>query len=342
MRPFGTQEELERRRYRAVELMERGEDRTVIGRILGVSTSSLSKWLRAARAGKLGAKPSPGRPARLTDEDIRELEGLLEQGAVAHGWHNEFWTAGRVREVIRRRFGVSYNARYVAQILKRRLDWTPQRPVFQHADRDDMAIHDWVTGSFPAVVRAAERQDAEVVFVDEAGFMLEPTVRRTYAPRGQTPIHRFAGPHPRISVVAALAVRPRTGRVRLEFGLLGDNLNFRWPTVLEFVRRLRARLGRPLSVIWDQIPIHTCDSLKERLAQVPGVTTEPLPAYAPELNPADGVWRYIKNNRLPNFAPADLGVMRVTLTAELDRVRGRPDLLRGFVRYTRLPIPIRE
>ena len=322
--------------------MERGEDRAVIARILGVSAVSLSRWMKAARAGTLGAKPTPGRPPRLTDADIRELEVLLGQGAVAHGWHNEFWTARRVREVIRRRFGVSYNPGHVARLLKERLGWTPQRTEHRHADRDDMAIHDWVTGTFPAVVRAAERRDAEVVFVDEAGFMLEPTVRRTYAPRGQTPVHRVAGPHPRISVVAGLAVRPRTGRARLEYGLLGDNLNFRWPTVLEFVRRLRARLGRPLTVVWDQIPIHTCDALKERLRQVPGVVAEPLPAYAPELNPADGVWRYIKNSRLPNFAPPDLGVLRATVTGELDRVQRRPDLLRGFVRYTRLPIPVGE
>jgi hypothetical protein len=54
------------------------------------------------------------------------------------------------------------------------------------------------------------------------------------------------------------------------------------------------------------------------------------------------VWRYIKNNRLPNFAPPDLVVLREAVTGELDRVRERPDLLRGFVRYTRLPIPLGE
>jgi transposase len=340
MRPFGTREELERRRFWAVELIERGEERAVIARILGVSVVSLSRWMRAAREGTLRAKPAPGRPARLSDEDVRELDGLLRQGAVAHGWHNELWTTSRVREVILRRFGVAYHPGYVSRILRDRLGWTPQRPEHRHTDRDDSAIHEWVTGTFPAVVRAAARRGADVVFVDEAGFMLEPTVRRTYAPRGETPVYRVAGPHPRISVIAGLAVRPKTGRARLEYGLLGDNLNFRWPTVLEFVRRLRARVGRPLTVVWDQIPIHTCDALKERLREVPGVVAEPLPAYAPELNPADGVWRYIKFSRLPNFAPPDLAALREAVSRELEHVRCRPELLRGFVRYTRLPIPM--
>jgi hypothetical protein len=56
------------------------------------------------------------------------------------------------------------------------------------------------------------------------------------------------------------------------------------------------------------------------------------------LNPADGIWRYIKHHRLPNYAPPDLGVLRQTVTAEMDRLRKRPDLLRSFVRFTKLPI----
>jgi transposase len=339
MRPFGNPEELERRRFRAVELMDRGEDRATICRILGVTRGSLSRWKKAARLGTLAAKPNPGRTALLSDADLRELRRLLEEGAVAHGWHNEFWTSRRVCELIRRRFGVSYNPAHVTRILRERLDWTPQRPEQRHIKRDDAAIHAWVQGTFRAVARASERRDAELVFIDEAGFMLEPTVRRTYAPRGQTPVLCVSGPHQRISVIAALSIRPKTGRVRLEYGLLADNLNFRWQTVLEFVRRLRSRIGRPAVLIWDQIAIHTCEALKEKLSEVPGVTAEPFPPYASELNPADGVWRYIKNNRLPNFTPPGLGELRVRLTDELELVRGRPELLRGFVRYTNLPIP---
>ena len=61
---------------------------------------------------------------------------------MAHGSHNQLWTADRVREVMRRRFGVTYNAGYVARILTHRLGWTPQRPEHRHADRDDLATHD--------------------------------------------------------------------------------------------------------------------------------------------------------------------------------------------------------
>src|SRR3954468_24357186 len=100
MRPRGYAEELDRRPFRAVELMDRGEPRKLIARILGVSPAALSRWRKLADAGELKAKPIPGAPRRLTDQDFRRLEGLLLQGATAHGWLNDLWTGARVGQVI--------------------------------------------------------------------------------------------------------------------------------------------------------------------------------------------------------------------------------------------------
>src|SRR5512132_2997449 len=79
MRPIGTADELERRRRRAVELMQQGESPPVIARILGVGRTSLYRWLALARQSPeaLAAKPHPGPAPRLTDPQVRELEGLL-------------------------------------------------------------------------------------------------------------------------------------------------------------------------------------------------------------------------------------------------------------------------
>jgi transposase len=122
-RPFGTPAELERRRRRAVELMDQGESPTVIARILGVHRPSLYRWRQAERSRPdgLAAKSHPGPTPRLTDAQLAELERLLLAGATAHGWANELWTAPRVAAVIRRQFGVTYHPEHVRKILKRRL-----------------------------------------------------------------------------------------------------------------------------------------------------------------------------------------------------------------------------
>ena len=130
MRPTGTAAELERRRTRAVELMNQGESPTVIARILGVGRTSLYRWKRMAQADPKGlaARPHPGPKERLTAEQRAELETLLLQGATKHGWPNVLWTAQRVAEMIHRHFGITYHVEHVRTILRDRLRWSSQKP----------------------------------------------------------------------------------------------------------------------------------------------------------------------------------------------------------------------
>src|SRR4051812_35603544 len=110
MRPKGTAAELERRRRRAVQLLEQGEAPAVIARILGVTRPTLHRWRRMARQDQgLDAKPVLGAKRRLSDAQLKDLEGLLDKGAPAHGFPNELWSADRVAKVIKRHFGVEYH-----------------------------------------------------------------------------------------------------------------------------------------------------------------------------------------------------------------------------------------
>lgn len=121
---------MERRRRRAVELVKQGESPAEVAYFLGCGRSSVYTWLKLDRdaAEKLAAKPHTGPKPRLTDEQIKELEGLLLKGAKAHGWHNDLWSAHRVAEVIRRHFGVGYHVEHARKVIRRRLNWSSQRP----------------------------------------------------------------------------------------------------------------------------------------------------------------------------------------------------------------------
>ena len=122
-RPIGTPAELERRRRRAVDLMDQGESPTDIARILGVRRNSLYRWHSQARSRPdgLAARPHPGPTPRLRDDQLVHLEDLLLEGASAHGWHNDLWTAPRVATLIARHFGVGFHPEHVRKMLKRRL-----------------------------------------------------------------------------------------------------------------------------------------------------------------------------------------------------------------------------
>ena len=142
MRPIGTAQELQRRRLRAVELVQQGESPDDVAHFLGCGRSSVYTWVKLARQapGALAAKPHAGPKPRLSAEQLSELEALLLKGAKAHGWRTELWTAQRVAELIERHFGIRFHPEHVRKILKRRLHWTSQKPQRKARERDEAAI----------------------------------------------------------------------------------------------------------------------------------------------------------------------------------------------------------
>ncbi len=116
-RPFGSAADLERRRMRAIEVINEGESPETLARTLRVNRSSVYRWLKLAeKKDGLIAKPHSGPAPRLSSVQLQELEALMLQGAQAHGWLNQLWTCARVRELIRRRFGVSLHHDHIGRI----------------------------------------------------------------------------------------------------------------------------------------------------------------------------------------------------------------------------------
>lgn len=171
--------------------------------------------------------------------------------------------------------------------------------------------------------------------------MLTPVVRRTYAPRGETPILRAWDRRDRISAVSAITVSPKREHLGLYFRLLSDDANVHATDVVRFLRLLRRHVGPKITVVWDRSNTHDRSrAVKEYLRRNPGVRTERLPGYAPDLNPDEGVWDYAKYARMPNFAPRDTDHLRRKLTYELKRLGKRPDLLASFIRHSGLRMAI--
>jgi transposase len=178
-----------------------------------------------------------------------------------------------------------------------------------------------------------------LVFLDESGFQLTPVVRRTYAPRGKTPIVEAWHRKGRISAISAVTVSPVRRRPNLYFRLLPDNTNAHGRDTTAFLAQLRGELRGPMTILWDQSKIHERSSVvKAYLAKHPGIVTEDFPGYAPEANPDEGVWGWTKYHRLPNFAPEDLGELRSRLVRELSSLGRRRDLLASFIRHAKIPL----
>jgi transposase len=326
-------------RRRSIELATTAIPKATVASVLDVTTAAVSRWRRLGLPSKDSVPKSVGgRPRKLTEEQLAVLAQLLSKGATAHGWPNDLWTTKRMAVLIRRHFNVTCRPTHAWTIVTKYLGWTSQRPIQQLRTADDDEINRWLEEDYPRICERARKRDAHLVFVDESGFMLAPVIRRTYAPRGCTPVCKVSDPHGKISVIGAITVSPRYRRFGFAFDLLEDNLNFRGNTVVPFLRKIHRKIRGPLTVLWDAIPIHRAAPVADFLSTHRTMVSELFPRYAPDLNPVDKVWFYIKFDQLPNYAPPNLSDLRVQVREELHRLERRPDVLESLFRLTRLTL----
>jgi transposase len=339
-RPIGTAAELERRRRRAVDLLEQGESPSTIARILGVHETSVHRWRRLARQGPgLAAKPHPGRKPLLSDEQWLEVQRLLLRGAKAHGWRNDLWTADRVAALIKRRFGVHYHPEHVRSVLKGRFHWSSHKPETRPREQNEKEVERWKGDEFPRIVRDAFQRRATLVFLDEAGFMLTPLVRRSLWPRGLTQVIDALQRHDRISAISCVTLGVNDEQPELYFELLPHGLNVTAENIVAFLSDLRRELAGPLTIVWDRHRIHSRARLvQEWLAKQTDVVLEDLPAYAPKLNPDEMVWSWLKYGRLANLCPSDVAELKDHLITELDWATFDGELLAGFFNHAELGV----
>jgi transposase len=169
--------------------------------------------------------------------------------------------------------------------------------------------------------------------------MLTPTVRRTLAPRGQTPILKSWDRHDRISAISAVTVSPKRRRLGLYFRLLPDDVNAHGEDTVDFLRQLRRHIPGAMTILWDKGNIHDRSRVvRAYLAGHPEIVTEQFPSYAPETNPDESVWQHTKHARLANFAPEDTAELRSEMIREFVRLHESPELLSAFIRHARVPI----
>lgn len=146
MRPHGSAEELERRRRRAIALLEVGHRQAEVARAVGAHPSSVKRWWEAYQKigeGGLAAKPVPGRPSRLSARQRKLLVSRLLKGAQANGFPTDLWTCPRIAKVIEDRYGVHYHVDHIPRLMAS-LGFSSQKPEKRAVERDEERIARWV------------------------------------------------------------------------------------------------------------------------------------------------------------------------------------------------------
>ena len=176
--------------------------------------------------------------------------------------------------------------------------------------------------------------NAILVFADESALQMNPVVRRSWAPRGKTPILRTkTRSHKKISAMGAIATGPGGRRPKLLFRLHpGKNIGS--IECVAFLEQLALNYpGRNVFVIWDGLRAHWSKKVEAWISKHSRFELFKLPAYAPELNPIEFAWGHIKYHQLANLAPESEQELYIQAKAAICRLRRKPELLKSFLRH---------
>jgi DDE superfamily endonuclease len=192
--------------------------------------------------------------------------------------------------------------------------------------------------------RLAAATGAWICFEDEAGQNLRPPKARTWARRGHTPVIRVCGKGSgRVSVAGLVCLRPGARgrlfyRVRIHRGRKGERRSMSEADYADLIAAAHQQLHAPVVLVWDNLNTHVSATMGRFVSSHCDWLTEVrLPAYAPDLNPAEGVWANMKNG-LGNLAARNVDQLAAVVRNRLKRIQYRPELIGGFLAQTGLTL----
>ena len=173
------------------------------------------------------------------------------------------------------------------------------------------------------------------MFVDEAGFYLLPMAVRTYAPCGQTPLLRVPLTRDHLSAISAITPQ---GKLYMQV----QDAAFDGPAIVRFLRHLLRHIPGKLLLIWDGLPAHHGQAVRAFLSHggAHRLHLARLPGYAPDLNPDEGIWRYLKHVELRNLCCRDLSELRHALRLATARLRHKVDIIVGCFDLAQLDLSL--
>lgn len=177
-----------------------------------------------------------------------------------------------------------------------------------------------------AVARSKKGAKAEgrtIVFVDESGLSERPHRCRSWAPRGKTPVLQYHFNWHLLSVIAGITIW------NFYFQLFPGTI--KGPQVVEFLTHLMRHVKKPILLIWDGLAAHRSRLVRDFVDSSGGrLQIERLPAYAPEMNPAEYIWGYLKTHEIPNLCPDHFAELGAAAKGALRRMRRRKPLITAF------------
>jgi transposase len=269
---------------------------------------------------KIAQGPEP----KLNEKQRQQVKKwILGKDPRQYGFDFGLWSRRIVQALIQEKMGIELGLTAVGRLLAS-LDITPQKPLRRAYERDPQAVEQWRKETYPKLRKRAKRAGATIFFLDEAGFQSDPPLGRTYGLKGKTPVVTTSGQRQSINVISAVNARGEfwaatyTGKLDAEaFVVFLGNF-------------MQGRRSKVFLVV-DGHPAHKANAVKDFIKSMKGrLELHFLPPYAPDLNPDEFVWSYMKGNGVSKKPLKKNESMRARVEEDLQAICFDKSLVRSF------------
>ena len=281
-----------------------------VSEILQVAVSTLYQWVRQYLAkGLTGllSKKRPGRPPKLTKNQRKKLACWIEQGPEACGFESACWVTPMIQELILEKFGVFYSVNYLSQLL-RTLGFSYQKAKFVAANQDKEQREAWLQDTWPKILKKAKKMNAYILFGDESSFPQWGTLSYTWARIGKQPVVKTSGNRKSYKVLGAIDYFTGKFFAKGHLGKLNAD------SYIQYLKEILSQTRKHIFLIQDGAPYHKGSKMQKFLKENKHrLTVYTLPAYSPDYNPIEMLWKKIKRlgTHLKYFPTFDSLVDRV-------------------------------
>jgi len=318
---------LEHIRLLGVERVLAGEKPSAVGKSFGIYRTSIYKWLRRYRKRgweALESTTAKGPTPKLTEGQRKRVRRwIVGKDPRQYGFIFGLWTRSIVAAMIQDKFGVALTLPSIGRLLTS-LDITPQKPLRRAYERDEKEIRRWKEKKYPALRKRAKQRGADLFFLDEVGVRSDSPLGRSYGLKGKTPVVKTSGQRQKINAISAVNAR----------GAFWYNVYAGMLTAVLFTVMLKDLMkGRkkPVMLVVDGLPVHKAKSVAKYVRSTQGrLELHFLPPYAPDLNPDEFAWSYLKQNGTSKKPLRKNEALRQRVEQDLYAIKQDRSLVRSF------------
>ncbi len=318
---------LEIYRFRAIELRKKGWKLNKIAEAFGINLRSVTRWFKIYKTQgrkSLSSRKAQGPEYKLSKDELKDIISILNDDATIYGFETPLWTCKKIQQMILKKFDKKVHTTNVMRLLKK-FNLSPQKPERLAMQRDRVAIRKWKKDEWPKIKEHRRKWQAMLYFQDESGVSLTPVLGRTWAKKGETPKVMVTANRGGFCVTSAISP---VGK--LIFRIEKEKVNA--DKHIEFLKQImKNHPNRKIIVVEDRSPVHRAKKVNNFVEENKNkIAIYYIPPYAPELNPDEHVWKYLKAYQLKTHQAKNTDELRGLVKRKMQSIQRRKELIHSF------------